>query len=182
MRYLILHGWGGSDMPHWQSHLASTLAANYGCVSFFPFSSPDMPKLDIWKKELVEHLQFFQPDVVICHSLANILWFHLCNDASLASLQPIKKLYLVAPPSLDCAIPELNSFFPLKAPKELYAQEILLITSTNDPYLSVEDANKLQKDLDVEMKMLENAGHINAESGFGTWEWMENHCQTLHKI
>lgn len=174
MRYLILHGWGGSDAPHWQSHLASTLAANYGCVSFFPFTNPDMPKLSIWKKELLEHLEFFQPDIVICHSLANILWFHLCNDKALANLKKPKQLYLVAPPALDCTIAELDTFFPLQAPKELYAKKSLLITSTNDPYLCVEDAYKLQKDLDIEMLMLENAGHINAESGFGKWEWMEN--------
>lgn len=182
MRYLILHGWGGSDMPHWQSHLASTLAANYGCVSFFPFTNPDMPKLDIWKKELLAHLEFFKPDVVICHSLANILWFHLCNDKTLESLVAPKKLYLVAPPSLDCKITELSSFFPLHVPKKLYAEDVLLITSTNDPYLSIEDAHTLQKDLGVEMKLLENAGHINAESGFGKWQWIENSCQSLHTM
>ncbi|HIC78956.1 MAG TPA: serine hydrolase family protein, partial [Sulfurovum sp.] len=29
-RVLILHGWGGSDAPHWQSELASEIAKNYG--------------------------------------------------------------------------------------------------------------------------------------------------------
>jgi len=33
-RTLILHGWGGSDAPHWQSELASEIAKNYGTVSF----------------------------------------------------------------------------------------------------------------------------------------------------
>jgi len=31
---LILHGWGGSDSPHWQAKLASEIAKNYGTVSF----------------------------------------------------------------------------------------------------------------------------------------------------
>lgn len=67
-------------------------------------------------------------------------------------------------------------FFPLQPPKELHAKESLLITSTNDHYLSVEEAQALQKALDVKMKVLQNAGHINTASGYGMWEWMVEEC------
>jgi len=168
-KVLLLHGWGGSDHPHWQSWLAGELAKEYGCVSFLQLSDFDRPKLDVWKKELLEHLQEFKPDIVICHSLANILWFHLCNDAN---LERIQKLYLVAPPSLCCEIEELQSFFPLKAPKNLYAKKILLITSTNDPYLNTQEAEQLQKELEVAMHVIKDGGHINAASGYGPWPWL----------
>lgn len=168
-KVLLLHGWGGSDFPHWQSHLASELAKNYGKVSFLHFSDVDTPKLDLWLSELKQELQDFKPEIVICHSLANTLWFHLCNNES---IEPIQKLYLVAPPSISCQVPELSEFFPLQTPKNLFAKEALLITSTNDPYLTVEEAKSLQKSLKIKMKTLENAGHINAESGFGEWPWM----------
>jgi len=169
-KVLLLHGWGGSDFPHWQSWLAGELARDYGCVNFLRFSDVDHPKLDIWMQELQEALKSFQPDVVICHSLANTLWFHLCNQKS--DLHTIEKLYLVAPPKLNCTIPELAEFFPLKLPKDLHAKETLLITSTNDPYLTEQEAKNLQKSLNVEMKVLKDAGHINADSGFGEWEWL----------
>ncbi len=52
MSPLILHGWGGSDYPHWQAKLASEIAKNYGCVYFPKFTDVDNPKLDIWLKEL----------------------------------------------------------------------------------------------------------------------------------
>jgi predicted alpha/beta hydrolase family esterase len=168
-RVLLLHGWGGSNSPHWQSWLAGELAKEYGCVSFLQFSNYDFPKLDVWKKELQAHLEDFQPDIVVCHSLANILWFHLCHEGS---INAVKKLFLVAPPSLECSIDELQSFFPLKAPQNLYAQEVLLVTSTNDPYLSEEEAKVLQNSLGVKMKVIQNAGHINAASGYGEWAWM----------
>lgn len=168
-KILLLHGWGGSDFPHWQSWLAGELVKKYGCVNFLHFSDYDKPKLAVWREELKRALKDFQPDIVICHSLANILWFHLCNEEELLK---VKKLYLVAPPSLKCKVEELSEFFPLHVPKNLYAEETLLITSTNDPYLSEEEAKILQKDLDVEMKVLQNAGHINADSGFGEWPWM----------
>jgi predicted alpha/beta hydrolase family esterase len=168
-KVLLLHGWGGSNSPHWQSWLAGEIAKEYGCVSFLEFSNYDFPELDVWKKELRAHLEDFKPDIVVCHSLANILWFHLCNEGNINAVQ---KLFLVAPPSLDCKIEELKSFFPVIAPKNLYAKEVLLVTSTNDPYLDENAAQELQKSLQVPMQVMQNAGHINAESGYGAWPWM----------
>jgi len=172
-KVLLLHGWGGSDFPHWQSWLAGEIAKEYGHVKFLRFSDVDAPILGVWLKELEETLFAFEPDIVICHSLANTLWFHLCQtNATTLESQRIEKLYLVAPPSMECKVPELAEFFPVEPPKNLYAKETLLITSTNDPYMSVQEADILQKDLNVSMKMLQNAGHINSDSGFGEWEWM----------
>ncbi|MBU1217718.1 alpha/beta hydrolase [bacterium] len=168
-KVLLLHGWGGSNSPHWQSWLAGELAKEYGCVSFLEFSNYDFPKLDVWKRELKEHLEEFKPDIVVCHSLANILWFHLCNEGNISE---VTKLFLVAPPSLKCKIEELKSFFPVTAPNNLYAKEVLLVTSTNDPYLSEDEAKELQNALGVEMKVIQDGGHINAASGYGPWPWI----------
>jgi hypothetical protein len=168
-KVLLLHGWGGSDFPHWQSWLASELAKDYGSVSFLEFSDFDFPSLETWKRELKKELLEFKPDIVICHSLANTLWFHLCNDGDIDAVQ---KLYLVAPPSMSCDIEELKSFFPVKTPDDIKAKETLLITSTNDPYMSVDEAHELKEKLGVPMEMLKDAGHINADSGFGEWPWI----------
>lgn len=168
-RVLLLHGWGGSDYPHWQSWLASELVKNYGCVNFLQFSNFDEPKFDIWLNELDRALDDFKPNIVICHSLANTLWFHLCNTKEIRN---IEKLYLVAPPSLKCTTKELKEFFPVKIPKNLYAKSTLLVTSTNDPYLSEKEAKQLQNKLNVPVKILLRAGHINSDSGYGKWEWI----------
>jgi serine hydrolase len=45
--------------------------------------------------------------------------------------------------------------------------------------MSVEEAKALQKELGIEMKMLENAGHINSDSGFGEWPWMLEELQKV---
>ena len=168
-KILLLHGWGGSNSPHWQSWLAAEIAREYGTVSFLEFSDYEFPKLDIWKAELQKQLKEFKPDIVICHSLANTLWFHLCNDGT---LEEVATLFLVAPPSLNCEIEELKSFFPVEVPKKLYANEAILVSSTNDPYMTLTQAQTLQRSLDVKMEVLENAGHINADSGFGEWPWI----------
>ena len=169
-KVLLLHGWGGSNYPHWQSWLAGEVAKEYGCVYFLKFSDFDTPKYAVWMQELKTALKEFKPDIVLCHSLANTLWFHYCLHNKLE--QKLQKLYLVAPPSLDCTIEELSEFFPAKLPTTLNAANALLITSTNDPYLTQDEAQNLQKKLAVKMEVLENAGHINANSDFGEWKWM----------
>ena len=168
-KILLLHGWGGSDFPHWQSWLAGELAKDYRTVSFLKFSDFDFPDLGVWKKELKDELESFKPDIVICHSLANTLWFHLCADSDISE---IDKLYLVAPPSFNCAVEEIKSFFPLNLPTNTMAKETLLISSTNDPYMTIDEAKELQKSLNIKMIVLDNAGHINTDSGYGKWPWI----------
>jgi len=175
-KVLLLHGWGGSDYPHWQSWLAGKIAKDYGCVNFLKFSNFDEPKLDVWMSELLYALEDFKPDIVICHSLANTLWFHACNTQKIDKIQ---KLYLVAPPSLTCNIKELSEFFPLNPPSDLNADNALLIVSTNDPYMNLDEAKELQASLHVKMQIIENAGHINAQSGYGNWEWMLKELQSV---
>lgn len=169
-RVLLLHGWGGSDYPHWQAWLASEIAKEYGTVSFLKFTHYDTPKLDVWMQELQAELIAFKPDIVICHSLANTLWFHLCNRGMKTQ---VEKLYLVAPPSNNCSIPALSEFFPLQIPQKLFAHKAMLVTSTDDPYISETEAKIMQEKLQIPMKVLKNGGHINAESGYGEWQWIK---------
>lgn len=167
-RTLLLHGWGGSDDPHWQSWLAGEIAKDYGAVSFPLLDNPHFPSKNRWMKQVKALLDEFQPEVVICHSLANTLWFHLCHEGEIKS---VKRLLLVAPPRLTCELENLKSFFPLEAPASLFADEVMLVTSDNDPYMNPEEAQALQKALGVEMKVIGNGGHLNAESGYGEWLW-----------
>ena len=168
-RTLLLHGWGGSDYPHWQAWLAGELAKDYGTVSFPLIQHPHYPHINRWKKEVKSHIKDFRPDTVICHSLANTLWFHLCNEGE---IEPVEKLILVAPPSLNCDIETIKSFFPVTAPKNLFAKSAILVVSTNDPYMTQDEAWELQEILGIPMKVIENAGHINADSGYGEWPWI----------
>ena len=168
-KVLILHGWGGSDSPHWQSYLAAEIARDYGCVSFLKLTDFESPDKDVWVKETLKELREFRANVVICHSLSTILWFHMCNSGL---IEDVEYLFLVAPPSLETSIYELKNFFPVDVPINLHAKEALLVCSDNDPYMNIEEAKKLRDKLGIEMQILEGAGHINANSGFGEWKWM----------
>jgi len=176
-KVLILHGWGGSDYPHWQAWVASELIKKHFCISFPQLPKKDEPTLDEWLEVLDKEFTHFKPDIVICHSLANLLWFHFVEKFQ---IEPIKKLMLVAPVGKACTIPELKSFFPYPIPKNLKAEEIIMVGSTNDPYMSVEEAIELQSKLNIGLKILDNAGHINSDSGYGELscaiDWIVQGC------
>ena len=163
-KVLILHGWGGSDFPHWQAWLATELIKRNYIVSFPQLPNPQNPNLNAWLGYLKTEMDHFRPDIVVCHSLANILWLHFCERFV---FEDVEKLMLVAPVSQNCKIAELSQFFPYPMPKNLRAKNIISAGSTNDPYLSVEEAIEFQSKLNIGMKIMENAGHINTASGFG---------------
>ena len=166
-RVLILHGLGGSDYPHWQACLAADLIKQHYTVSFPVMPSRDNPKLDEWKECLKKELAHFNPDIVICHSLANVLWFHTCDELDIS----LEKLMLVAPVSRSRVVEAASTFYPYPIAKDLKAKDIIMLASTNDPYMSEEEALDLKEELNVEINVLKNAGHINADSGFGSHDF-----------
>jgi predicted alpha/beta hydrolase family esterase len=182
-RVLILHGLNGSDYPHWQSQLAMDLIKENFIVSFPSFPSRDNPKLQEWKDFLKKEINHFKPDIVVCHSLGNILWFHTCDELNIK----LDKLMLVAPVRNE-VLEDAKTFFPYPIAKDLKANEIIMAASTNDPYLTVEEAIRLQSKLNIGMKIMENAGHINATSGFGKldcaldWIKREDECEINEEL
>ena len=163
-RVLILHGWGGSDFPHWQAHLASDLIQNNYIVSFPELPNKFSPTLKEWMEFLKVEMDHFKPDIVVCHSLGNILWFHYLNTYD---IQNLEKLMLVSPVSPACKIPEIKTFFPFKVPVDLKSTSHIIVSSDNDPYISVDELYILKDILGTSLKIIENAGHLNTDSGYG---------------
>ncbi len=163
-RVLILHGYGGSPYPHWQAWTASELIKKNYTVSFPQLPNEDSPQLDEWMEFLEKEFDHFKPDIVICHSVANLLWFHFANTHN---IEPIEKLMLVAPVSQHCELEEIKSFFPYPIVEDLKSQEVIMVSSTNDPYMTKDEAMDLQSQLNIGLRILEDAGHINADSGYG---------------
>lgn len=169
MKTLILHGWGGSDAPHWQAELACEIAKNYGTVSFPLLDNCHFPSKNRWLKQVKALLEDFKPDTVVCHSLANTLWFWLCEE----DIIPVKRLFMVSPPSLTTEVDTIKTFFPCKLPQKLCAKEVQMIVSDNDPYIKVEEAQQMASHYDIPLTIIRDAGHINADSGYGKWKFIE---------
>jgi len=168
---LILHGWGGSDAPHWQAELASEITKNYGTVSFPLLDNCHFPSKNRWAKQVKKILKEFKPDTVVCHSLANTLWFWLCQEENMVE---VKRLFMVSPPSLSTTEATIKTFFPCEIPQNIYAKNIELIVSNNDPWIKLDEATSMAKIIGANYTVIQNAGHINADSGFGKWKLIEN--------
>ena len=169
-RVLILHGWGGSDFPHWQSHLASKIAKEYGTVSFPLLDNCHFPSKNRWVKQVKKILKEFKPDTVVCHSLANTLWFWLCQE----EMETVERLFMVSPPSLSTKEDTIKTFFPCSIPQNIYAKELHLIVSDNDPWVKLDEAQKMAETIGATYTVVEDAGHINADSGYGKWKLIED--------
>lgn len=169
-RVLILHGWGGSDAPHWQAELAAEIAKNYGTVSFPLLDNCHFPSKNRWVKQVQTILKTFDPTTVVCHSLANTLWLWLCEEDG---MKGVERLFMVSPPSLQTTEKTIKTFFPAPMPEKLYAKEIQMIISDNDPWVQMDEAQQIASHYDIPLTVIENAGHINADSGYGKWEYIE---------
>jgi predicted alpha/beta hydrolase family esterase len=172
-KVLILHGWGGSDAPHWQAELAGTIAKNYGTVSFPLLDNCHFPSKNRWVRQLKEILEDFKPDTIVCHSLASTLWFWLCNEPDIQEVSQVKRLFLVSPPSLNTEVDTIKTFFPCTLPENLNAKEMQMIVSDNDPYIDIKEAQMMADHYDIPLSIIKSAGHINADSGYGKWEYIE---------
>lgn len=168
---LILHGWGGSDAPHWQAELAAEIAKDYGTVCFPLLDQCHFPSKNRWMKQVKALLKEFQPRTVVCHSLANNLWMWLCEEGD---IQEIERLFMVSVPSLNTKEQTIKAFFPCPKPESIYAKEVHMIVSDNDPWVALEEAKSLARHFDAAFTILKKAGHINEESGYGKWPLIES--------
>ena len=169
-RHLILHGLSGSGPGHWQSWLAARLRARGEDVSFPDLPDPDSPRLEGWL-EALETLRT-DDDVVICHSLACLLWLH----HRAAGGPPARRVLLVAPPCEDAGVPEIEGFFPVPLDPAL-AENAWLICSDDDPYCPGGAANRYGAPLRVPVRVIEGGGHLNPDAGLGPWPEMEAWAQ-----
>ena len=56
-----------------------------------------------------------------------------------------------------------------------YANEIICFYSDNDPYVKCEVVKEVANTIATEQVLIPNAGHINSESGYDTFEEIVNY-------
>jgi predicted alpha/beta hydrolase family esterase len=156
---VIVPGWRDSGPGHWQSIWFDTLHGARRVVQDNWVS----PLRQAWVQRVAETIeQSPGPVVVAAHSLGCITTTHLPE----AVATRIQGALLVAP-----ADPERRSvladFAPVTHRKLPYRS--VLVASSNDPYCPFRLAGAYARAWGSELIRLNNAGHINVESGHGAW-------------
>jgi predicted alpha/beta hydrolase family esterase len=121
------------------------------------------PRRSVWVQAIARTV-LAQPGPVVlaAHSLGCIATTHLPQDVA----RRIRGALLVAP-----ADPErrgvLADFAPV--PYQPLPYRSVVVASTNDPYCPIRTAGAYARSWCSEVVRLQNAGHINTESGHGEW-------------
>ncbi|VTY38257.1 Putative hydrolase YdeN [Xylophilus ampelinus] len=156
---IIVPGWRDSGPGHWQSLWAERMQSARRVVQDDWVS----PRREAWVGAL-ERLILAQerPVVIAAHSLGCIATVHLGEAASAR----IAGALLVAP-----ADPErravLNDFAPVPYARLPYRS--VVVASSNDPFCPVRLAGAYARAWGSEFVRMQNAGHINVDSGHGDW-------------
>jgi uncharacterized protein len=156
---LIVPGWRDSGPGHWQSLWAERLPGARRIEQDDWVS----PKRSAWVDSLARQIMQAPGRVVLAaHSLGCIAVSHL----PAAACARVQGALLVAP-----ADPErraiLSDFAPVPFARLPYRN--IVVSSTNDPYCPVRLSGAYARAWGSEFVRLQDAGHINIESGHGEW-------------
>lgn len=165
--YLIVPGWNGSPAGHWQSYWQQVLP-NATRVEQQDWQRPG---LEQWVATLARKIRGLNgPVVLIAHSLGCITVAHWSRQAAAEDLAKISGALLVAPADVERpGCPQaLTGFAPV--PATVLPFPSVLVGSTNDHAASCERALEFAVNWGSSAHILEQAGHINIDSGHTCWE------------
>ena len=154
---LIVPGLQGSGDNHWQTWWQSQDRSSIR-VEQEDWSRPD---LAAWSKKLRKAVDESQSGVwLVAHSFGCLVSMQVAHQRP----ERIRGLFLVAPADPDkFSAPQLLTQGELPFPS-------LLVASRTDPWLHFDKAKSWAVSLGSQFVDLGNAGHINPDSGYGTWQ------------
>ena len=156
---IIVPGWKNSGEGHWQSLWAESIS---GAVRVKQ-DNWTSPTRDAWVERIATTILAQERDVIlVAHSLGCIATTYLPPDVC----HKVQGALLVAPADPERRAP-LVDFSP--TPYQPLPYRSVLVASSNDPYCSVRTAGAYARAWGSEFVRLQNAGHINTESGFRDW-------------
>lgn len=165
---LIVPGLNDSAPDHWQSrwerNRPNARRAKLGLW--------DKPDPDIWVSRLDEAIRAIDgPVVIAAHSLGCHVVAHWAQRVKAKSGGSVIAALLVAPPEIDRGLVDwrLQPFAP--SSQSILPFPSTLVASQNDPYIHFERARRLAFFWGSQFADAGPVGHINAESGFGDWDF-----------
>lgn len=174
--YFIIHGSFGSPYSNWFGWLSDFISADdkQVYVPDFPIGA-GLQNYENWSKLLKVYLDLGlinEDTTIIAHSIAPVF---VCKFLVENKVR-IKKLISVCGFNNYLGINEdydavnKSMFFKNLDEVKGFSKEIVCFYSDNDPYVKFEAEKDFADRIATEQVLLHNAGHINAESGFDTFE------------
>lgn len=170
----IIHGSYGNPKENWFPWLKSELE-KLDCRVFVPkFPTPKNQSLENWNKIFDNYKQELNENsIVVGHSLGPAFLLNIIEELD----KPIKAAFFVSGfldllgnPDFD----NINKSFIEKSfdwrKIKQNCPKFFVFHSDNDPYVPIEQAEKLAKNLGVDVILIKNAGHFNEKAGYSKFD------------
>ncbi|MCL2383910.1 MAG: alpha/beta hydrolase [Oscillospiraceae bacterium] len=166
---IIIHGTEGYPEENWFPWLKNKLEEQGYTVSVPQFPSPPVvpAKISEWFKVL-EGYEIGEETVIIGHSLGGVFTLRILEKLE----YPVKGAFLVGTPVGIRPIKNYErdvSFcgFDFEWNKiRKNAKRFVVFHSDDDPYVGLENGQKLAEKLGVTLSFVPNAGHFNMSAGY----------------
>ncbi len=179
----IIHGAYGNPKENWFPWLKSELE-ELGCRVFVPkFPTPKNQSLENWLKVFEKYKQGLNENsIVVGHSLGPAFLLNIIEALD----KPIKAAFFVSG-FLDLLgnsdFDNINkSFIETSFDWQKIKQncpKFFVFHSDNDPYVPVEQAEKLAKNLGVDVILVKNAGHFNEKAEYTKFDLILDKIKSL---
>lgn len=170
---ILSPGYENSNEQHWQSHLER----KYKNVIRVPQKNWFNPERKIWIEALAKTIESTEGKALLvghsCGCNAITQWAEQTSNS-----EKVIAAILVAPADVDAP----NAIAPIHAQRPVAKKTLpfssTLICSDNDVHASLERSQFFAKQWKSELIILNKAGHINADTGFGDWPLIEKLIET----
>ena len=164
---VMVPGLGNSGPEHWQSRWERA----YPCTLRVVQKDWDNPVRPVWVAALEQTLAGVAGQVILVgHSAGAMTIVHWAAGNS----RPVLGALLVAPPDFEAEIPclpsrELAGAGWLPIPRVTLPFLAVVVASTNDSFATPSRSAGMAGAWGARCVSIGDAGHINAEAGFGPW-------------
>jgi hypothetical protein len=170
----IIHGAYGHPEENWFPWLKSELE-KLGCRVFVPkFPTPENQSLENWLNIFKMYKQNVNENsIVVGHSLGVAFLLNILERLD----RPINAAFFIAGFIGSLGNPDFDTINKSFVDRKFDWQKIkhnckkfYVFHSDNDPYVPLEKAEELAKNVGVDVILVKNAGHFNEKAGYTIFE------------
>lgn len=166
----IFHGIGGNSLENWFPWIKTEIEKNGHRVIIPDFPHANTPVLSEWLKHMEKYENSIDDQtIVIGHSLGGIFALRLLEKRH----TPIRATFLIASVTNETDggdyKPYLTSFTTPQINDELVKEnggQFYIFHADDDPYIPLQNAENLAKELDASIAVIPNGKHLNSSAGF----------------
>ena len=174
MKFFIIHGSYGNPNENWFPWLKLKLEERGQIVHIPKFPTPINQNLNNWMEVFNEYFNKIDEETIfIGHSLGPSFILSILEQITVK----VKACFFIAGFLGNINNSEFDRINKTFTTKEFDWEKIknncnkfYIYHSNNDPYVPLEKSKDLGNKLDVDIKLIEGAGHFNSEAGYDKFE------------